>query len=560
MTAPIPQSVDTLGSGRTSTGPFITVIKNRAPTGNDGINQSFQIGQRWIDTSSGNAEYFLLNFIAAAGVVQAHWILLVSGTSTVETLTGNSGTAVTPDVFNNINVVGDGMTGLLFDGASHTLTGTLNDIPNSALANDDITLIAGTGISITVSPVALGGSTTISASAAVPTTFTENAGSATPSANNLNILGIGGITTSGAGSTVTIDGSGVGSTLDFDTDSGTATPVANTITIAGGLGITTSGAGSTVTIDAGITVPTSFTSDAGVATPAANNLNAFGAGGITTSGAGSTLTINGAGILSNLIFDADSGTANPAADVIIFTGTSGITTSGSGNTVTISGTGIAGLSSLATQIFTSSGTYTPHASMQFCIIEVCGGGGGGAGALACAATTISIGGGGGGGGYARSLALASDIGASKTVTIGAAGTAGGSGSNGGDGGTTSVGSLISATGGKGGWAAGVGPSGQAHGGNGGIGSSSLSNPLLIQGTSGGYGFGTNNTSFGGQGGNSYFGGGSGSVVGAGSGANTPGKAGGNYGGGGGGASTETGGGGLSGGAGAKGVVFITEYI
>ena len=170
MTTPIPQSIDTLASGRTSTGPFITVIKDRPPTGNDGINQQFQVGQRWIDTSSGNAEYFLLKFLSSVGVVQADWILLVSGTSTVETLTGNIGTAVTPDDFNNINVVGDGTTGLIFDGSVHTLTGTLNDIPNSALANDDITLIAGTGISITVSPVALGGSTTISTTA---TTFSR---------------------------------------------------------------------------------------------------------------------------------------------------------------------------------------------------------------------------------------------------------------------------------------------------------------------------------------------------------------------------------------------------
>lgn len=38
----------------------------------------------------------------------------------------------------------------------------------------------------------------------VPTTFTENTGTATPAANNLNVLGANGITTVGSGSTVTI--------------------------------------------------------------------------------------------------------------------------------------------------------------------------------------------------------------------------------------------------------------------------------------------------------------------------------------------------------------------
>jgi hypothetical protein len=44
----------------------------------------------------------------------------------------------------------------------------------------------------------------------VPTTFTEDSGTATPAANNLNIVGGAGITTSGSGSTVTITATGAG--------------------------------------------------------------------------------------------------------------------------------------------------------------------------------------------------------------------------------------------------------------------------------------------------------------------------------------------------------------
>jgi len=47
----------------------------------------------------------------------------------------------------------------------------------------------------------------------VPTTFTENTGSAIPALNNINILGGTGITTSGSGSTVTISATGSAATL-----------------------------------------------------------------------------------------------------------------------------------------------------------------------------------------------------------------------------------------------------------------------------------------------------------------------------------------------------------
>lgn len=105
-----------------------------------------------------------------------------------------------------------------------------------------------------------------------------------------------------------------------------------------------------------------------------------------------------------------------------------------------------GIGKVSAQVFTSSGTYTPTSGMTYCIVEMVGGGGGGAGAGTAGA---SAGGGGGAGGYIRALLTAAQVGASKTITIGAAGTAGGSGTAGGNGGTTSVASLLSCTGGNG---------------------------------------------------------------------------------------------------------------
>jgi hypothetical protein len=102
------------------------------------------------------------------------------------------------------------------------------------------------------------------------------------------------------------------------------------------------------------------------------------------------------------------------------------------------------------QRFTSDGTYTPHASMLYCIIECVGGGGSGAGGTG-PATGFFVGGGGGSGGYSRGVHSASDISPSKAVAIGAGGTAPAAGNNnGGAGGDTSVGVLVIGKGGAGG--------------------------------------------------------------------------------------------------------------
>src|SRR6186713_630583 len=101
------------------------------------------------------------------------------------------------------------------------------------------------------------------------------------------------------------------------------------------------------------------------------------------------------------------------------------------------------------KVFTSSTTYTPTSNMVHCIIECVGGGGGGGGAIISAAIGQYTGGGGGAGGYSRTYATAAMIGASQTVTIGAAGAGGAAGANNGTaGGSTSVGTLCIAGGGN----------------------------------------------------------------------------------------------------------------
>tara|TARA_R110000868_G_scaffold121883_1_gene323326 strand:- start:4093 stop:5754 length:1662 start_codon:yes stop_codon:yes gene_type:complete len=215
--------------------------------------------------------------------------------------------------------------------------------------------------------------------------------------------------------------------------------------------------------------------------------------------------------------------------------------------------------SINTQIFTSSGTYTPTAGMVYCEVTLVGGGAGGANTNSGGSTAVAYGG-GGGGGAATIIAnfSAADIGASQSFTIGGGG---GGNSNGGNSVFNYIGGNITAGGGN--------STNTSNGGSGG--SASLSGPVTaigINGQGGGAAFGlvipvVNIAAvMSGAGGSSYFGGGGAGLYGTGS-ASTPHSSNGNgaigYGGGGGG-SWVAGTGGVSGGSGFGGVCVIKEYI
>jgi len=229
---------------------------------------------------------------------------------------------------------------------------------------------------------------------------------------------------------------------------------------------------------------------------------------------------------------------------------------GDGTWAAPSGTGI---SQVVIQTFTSSGTYTPTSGMKYCIVELVGGGGGGGATTAPSSSQVSAAAGGGAGGYSRKVISAATIGASQTVTIGAAGTAGAvSGGTGGTGGTTSLGAIMQATGGVGGSGDGVTTTGSvSSGGAGGVGSGG---DLNLTGSSGGYGFGiatsSVNMATGGVGGASLLGG----SISLTTSATQSGRDALNYGSGGGGGQSQKSGSAAAGGAGTKGYMIITEYI
>lgn len=155
---------------------------------------------------------------------------------------------------------------------------------------------------------------------------------------------------------------------------------------------------------------------------------------VTAPASGSTLTL------------ADGKTLT-ASNTLTFTGTDGSSAA--------FGTGGSVFTKVYRQVFTGSGTYTPHAGIIFADIICVGGGGGGGGAIMGGAGSVTAGGGGGSGGYSQIIKTAAQIGASQTVTVGSGGTGGNPG------GETSVGTLCIA---KGGSAGAVGSAGAAGAG------------------------------------------------------------------------------------------------
>lgn len=120
-------------------------------------------------------------------------------------------------------------------------------------------------------------------------------------------------------------------------------------------------------------------------------------------------------------------------------------------------------------VFSAGGTWTKSAGAKVVLVELYGAGGGGGGGIKTASATANSGGGaGGGGGFKAGRFDATALGATETVTVGAAGTGGATTVAGGAGGNSSFGSWLTAYGGGGGA---PGQSAATSGGGGGAGAS-----------------------------------------------------------------------------------------
>lgn len=116
--------VYTQGYGSSSTNQLSTAVRStRAPGSTDvkGAQGNYSPGQLWVDTAT-PAVYVLGSLSTSAGVTSATWLLAALNSGDLETLTGDSGGAVSP-TDSNINIVGtaDQIT-VIGDPATSTIT------------------------------------------------------------------------------------------------------------------------------------------------------------------------------------------------------------------------------------------------------------------------------------------------------------------------------------------------------------------------------------------------------------------------------------------------------
>lgn len=197
-----------------------------------------------------------------------------SGTGVIETLTGNSGGAVSP-TSNNIDVLGDGSITIIGTPASSLLTVEL-----TGLTNHNVLLGAGTTTITNVAPSSTSGVPLISAGASSDPAFGTAvvAGGGTGATSfNINGVVISNTTTTGSLSSLTLtDGQlAIGSTG--------ASPVASSLTAGTGISIT-NGSGA-------ITVASTFGSVVWASTASTSISLAASNGYITTSGSAVTATL-----------------------------------------------------------------------------------------------------------------------------------------------------------------------------------------------------------------------------------------------------------------------------
>jgi len=235
--------------------------------------------------------------------------------------------------------------------------------------------------------------------------------------------------------------------VNFATNATNATNVVGSGTISatttGGAALTPTNATNATNVVGSGTI-SATTTGGGALTPT-NATNATNATNVVGSGTISATTTGGAALTPT---NATNATTAATVSTTIASGATGTTQAGQDNSTKISTTAYVDQQH-DSQTFTANGTWTkPAWVMPNMVVEIeCWGGGGGGGH---SITGGEGGGGGGGGSYSCRRVLASSLGATEPVTVGAAGAAG-TVDNGGAGSASSFGStVITAAGGFGG--------------------------------------------------------------------------------------------------------------
>lgn len=162
----------------------VPVIATRAPVSTD---IRFPLGQLWVRKDT--AQVYILAQLSSGS---ASWTLASPGASDVDTLTGDSGGAISPAA-GNITIAGG--EGIDTSGSGSTITIAGEDATS---ANKGIASFVAADFSVSSGAVSLGDD--------VVKDVGTDSGAVTPATHTLNIVGGEGIDTSGATDTVTIAG------------------------------------------------------------------------------------------------------------------------------------------------------------------------------------------------------------------------------------------------------------------------------------------------------------------------------------------------------------------
>ena len=209
-----------VANGISSNNVFIEIFKTRAPLPQD---RNYAIQQRWLNTLT-NQEYILTGFSTINGNISAIWsqVFVLSN----EQITGNDGVPVV-SINNNLNLLGNVVANGTHATALFTITpalGTENIDLQVAAANASSS-IAKAGIASFNSlafSVDANGFVSLTGTGIAQTLTGNTGGAIAPVAGNINTVGTGSITISGAGNTLTTQLTGLTNHAVF-VGAGTAT-------------------------------------------------------------------------------------------------------------------------------------------------------------------------------------------------------------------------------------------------------------------------------------------------------------------------------------------------
>ena len=296
--------VITVTGGQVAAGTTANVIQTNSLAAN---TYTIQIQRSSAQASSTVGANGVSHFNSAFFTVDSNGFVSINGSAIGETITGNTGGALSPTA-GNWNILGTstaaGTTPVQTAGSGSTLTVQVQKA--QAIASTNATNVGLAAFNSTYFTVDANGFVSING-AAIGETITGNTGGAlAPTAGNWNILG-----TSTAAGTTPVQTSGTGSTLTVQVQKAQAIASTNATNVGlaafdstdfavdanGFVTLNGGGAGQTITGNTG-----------GALSPTAGNWNILGTGSLTTSGAVSTLTVSLTGLTNHAVL-VGAGTA-----------------------------------------------------------------------------------------------------------------------------------------------------------------------------------------------------------------------------------------------------------